>query len=436
MRVAAIVFVGNNVTRALTLRAELDFQEGDSLPGAGLAARLEANRGRLFNLQLFHAVRVLATCQPAGGLTVLVSVRERWYLLPLPIFALADRNLNAWLDRPDRWRRFDYGLYVRRENFRGRNERLTLTLQHGFNRRYALFYEAPGFGRRRRLGLGFGAFYYQSRTLDYDTRADELVAYRSETSFPIQRLFLSAGLRLRSTVQFISALDVAYHRQQINDSVRRLNPEYHLDGGRREFVELTLTSTRNQRNTFAYPLSGQFGQVQLSHRQFLDRATPAISTLRLRYALYRPLGHGFYSSSGLTTQLRHARRLAYPDRRALGYDALVRGYDAYVIEGRYFVLAQQGLSYRLLSPRTIRLPGLRDSQFGQLPLTLYGNIFVEAGYVGAPAAGPENQLPNTLLTAVGVGLHLVTYYDRTFVLELTRNGRGETGFFLRTAFPI
>ncbi len=433
--VRAIIFAGNQVTRAVTLRAELDFREGDSLTAASLPARLEANRSRLFNLQLFHTVRVLATCQQ-GELTVVFSVQERWYLFPLPTFAIADRNFNAWLDRPDRWRRFDYGLYVRRENFRGRNERLTLNLQHGFNRRYDLFYEAPGFGRRRRLGLGLGFSYFQSHTLDYDTRADRLVAYYNEAGFPVQRLYLLAGLRYRATVQFLTALDFAYHRQQIDDSVLRLNPAYYLGRQQREFIEATLTSTRNQRNTFAYPLSGQFAQAQLSHRQFLDRRTPAISTLRLRYARYQPLGGGFYSSSGLTTQLRYASQLAYLDRRALGYEALVRGYDAYVIEGRYFALVQQGVSYRLLNTRTIQLPGLSDPKFGQLPLTLYGNIFADGGYVAGRPTQADNELPNSLLASIGLGLHLVTYYDRTFVVEYTRNRRGETGLFLRTAFPI
>ncbi|WP_375418540.1 POTRA domain-containing protein [uncultured Hymenobacter sp.] len=434
--VAAVLFAGNAVTREQILRAELDFREGDSLTLAGLAARLEANRSRLFNLQLFHNVRVQATCR-AGQLTVLFGLEERWYLFPLPIFSLADRNFNAWLDRPDRWRRFDYGLRLVRYNFRGRNERLSLTLQQGFNRRYDLFYDAPGFGLRRRVGVGMGFSYFQSRTLDYTTRADRLAAYRSETSFPVQRLLVTAGLRLRSTVQFTSALDFSYQRQQISDSVRRLNPDYYLNGRlQREFVEVIFTSTRNQRRTFAYPLSGQYVQLQLSHRRFLDRATPPSSTLRLRYARYQPLGRGFYSSTGLTGQTRISRRLAYPDRRALGYEALVRGYDAYVIEGQHFLLAQQGLSYELLSARTIRLPGLRDSKFGQLPLALYLNIFADGGYVAAPTPTPENQLPNSLLGAAGLGLHFVTYYDRVFVVEYTRNGRGETGFFLRTSFPI
>ena len=118
------------------------------LRAATLGRRLEANRLRLFNLQLFHQVLVQAVCRD-GELTILYSFQERWYTFPIPIFSLADRNFRSWLDRPDRWRRVDYGVHVVRRNFRGRNEQLLGNLQLGFNRKYELFYEAPGYGRRR-----------------------------------------------------------------------------------------------------------------------------------------------------------------------------------------------------------------------------------------------------------------------------------------------
>ena len=85
VRVSAILFAGNSRTRERTLRAELDFHEGDSLTVADLARRLEANRRRLFNLQLFHAVLAQASCGGTGQLTVLFSMQERWNILPIPI---------------------------------------------------------------------------------------------------------------------------------------------------------------------------------------------------------------------------------------------------------------------------------------------------------------------------------------------------------------
>ncbi|WP_125921701.1 BamA/TamA family outer membrane protein [Hymenobacter lapidarius] len=433
--VATIIFGGNAITKEQILRVELDFHEGDTLTLADLPARLEANRSRLFNLQLFHAVVVQSSCT-GTGLIIVFGVQERWYTFPVPILSLADRNLRSWLDRPDRGRRLDYGLHLTRSNFRGRNEQIIANLQLGFNRKYELFYEAPGLGRYRRIGVGVGGSFSQSRTLDYLTRADELVALRADAGFPIQRFYATAGVRFRHTVQFLTAFDASYHRERITDSVNYFNPNYYQGRTQREFLDLTLTSTRNQRNTFAYPLAGQFAQFRLTHRVFLDAVTPSFTTLRVKYARYLPLGHGLHYSAGLTGQARIARRLAYADSRALGYEDLVRGYDQYVIDGRHYGLLQQGISYRLLKPSPIKLESLDNPKINTIPLALYLNIFVDAGYVSAPGQRFQNRLPNRLLTAGGVGLHLVTYYDRVFTAEYTLNGLGQTGYFFRASFPI
>ena len=433
--VGIIIFTGNTVTKDRILRAELDFHEGDTLALANLPVRLEANRRRLFNLQLFHAVVVQSSCT-GGRLLIVFGVQERWYTFPVPILSLADRNLRSWLDRTDRWRRVDYGVHLVRSNFRGRNEQLIANLQLGFNRKYELFYEAPGLGHYRRLGLGVGASYFQSHTLDYITLADRLVPFRADDGFPIQRFYVTGGLRFRHTVQFLTAINVSYHREQISDSVNHYNPTYYLGRTQREYFDLNLTSTRNQRNTFAYPLTGRYIQVALTHRVFLDGTTPSTTTLHLNYTRYLALGREFYYSVGFSGQARLARQLAYADSRALGYDDLVRGYDQYVIDGRHYALVQQGLSYPLLRPQPIRLQSIDNPKVNTIPLALYLNIFADAGYVAAPHPLPPNRLPNQFLSAVGLGLHLVTYYDRVFTAEYTLNGLGQTGYFFRAEFPI
>ncbi|MET4108394.1 outer membrane protein assembly factor BamA [Hymenobacter sp. UYP22] len=435
LRVGRILFVGNNKTKEIVLRAELDFQEGDTLGTTSLIRRLETNRRRLYNLQLFHQVLVQPICRD-GELTILYSVQERWYIFPIPIFSLADRNFRSWLDRPDRAKRVDYGVHVVHRNFRGRNEQLLGNLQLGFNRKYELFYEAPGYGRRRRIGFGAGYSYYRSRALDYVTVDDRLRNLRQQTGFPIERQYATAGIRWRRTVQHLTALDVSYHREQVSDSVLYYNPRYFLHGPRRQYMEVSLISTLNQRNTFAYPLTGQYAQVGISYRSFLNNSNPGILTLRGRYARYVALGGPFYYSVGATAQLRFARALAYPDSRAFGYDVLVRGYDAYVIEGPHLGLLQQGFTYRLFDLGKLQIGNLRSSRFNGIPLAFYLNTFVDAGYVRQPAVLRDNQLPNRLLASAGVALHLVTYYDWVFTLEYARNREQQGGFFFRTQFPI
>jgi len=445
VRVFAILFAGNHRTIERTLRAELNFREGDSLEVADLPARLEANRRRIYNLQLFHAVLVQASCGGSGQLTVLFSVQERWYVLPTPILSLSE-DFNVWRTRPDRWRRIDYGLHVVDNNFRGRAEQLTANLQLGFNRKYELFYEAPGFGRRRRVGLGLAVSYYQSRNLDYNILDDrrQSLPFSEEDAFPIQRFYASAGLRLRHTVQLNSAFDFAYHREQISDLIYGLNYQYLLGQRQRQYLEASFITTNNQRNTFAYPLTGQFMQAAVAFRQFLGQErSPGYLTLRLRYARYLSLGHQFYYALGATAQTKlFASALAETDARLLGYDALVRGYDYYIVEGRSAALLQQGLSWRALAPPPIRIPFVNNPKINTLPLAVYLNAFVDAGLTtGNPVPRPilpPNRLPGQLLASAGLGVHFVTYYDRVFCLEYIRTLTvyPSGGFFLRTSFPI
>jgi outer membrane protein assembly factor BamA len=436
VRIGSILFVGNAVTKERVLRAELDFHEGDTLTTATLARRLEFNRRRLFNLQLFHQVLMQAVCRE-GTLTVLFSVQERWYTFPIPIFSLADRNFRSWLDRSDRWNRLDYGVHIVRRNFRGRNEQVLANIQLGFNRKYELFYEAPGYGKRRRIGFGGGFSYYQSHALDYATFRDRLVNYRQEDGFPIERQYAIAGIRWRRTVQHRTALDVSYHRERVSDSLYNRNPNYYLGGLQRQYVEVSLVSTLNQRNTFAYPLTGQFAEVGVAYRSFLTSGSPPITTFWGRYVKYLALGGPFYYSVGVQGRARLARQVAYADNRAFGYDVLVRGYDTYVIEGRHYGLLQQGLTYRLFDAGRVKLNGISNAKINSIPLALYLNTFTDVGYVRNPAvASATNRLPNRMLASAGLGLHLATYYDWVFTLEYTRTIEGQGGFFFRTAFPI
>lgn len=435
LRVATLLFVGNDVTKEQVLRAELDFREGDTLSAASLSRRLEANRRRLFNLQLFHQVLMQLVCRN-GELTVLFSVQERWYTFPVPIFSLADRNLRAWADRSDKWRRVDYGLHITRRNFRGRNEELIGNLQLGFNRKYELFYEAPGYGPRRRIGVGAGLSFYRARALDYATVQDRLATFRPITGDPISRTYATVGVRWRRTVQALAAFDVSFHQEQISDSVNLLNPAYFLGRTQRQFLDFGLSAVLNQRNTFAYPLTGRYARASIVYRRFLTPGAPPQLLLRGRYARYLALGGPFYYSAAAQSQLRFSRRLSYADNRALGYEALVRGYDPYVIDGRHYALVQQGVSYRLFDAGKLRVEPLDNAKINTIPLVLYLNTFADAGFVSPASGSLPNKPPGRVLASAGVGLHLVTYYDRVFTLEYTRTLRGQGGFFFRSEFPI
>ena len=237
---------------------------------------------------------------------------------------------------------------------------------------------------------------------------------------------------------------LSYRREQVSPLIYSLNPDYLLGFQQRQYLEAGLSTTVNQRNTFAYPLTGSSCPPRWRSGSLWGRPdrSPAYATLRGRYARYLSLGHQFYYALGLAAQTRlFAARLAEADARSLGYDALVRGYDYYVVEGRSYGVVQQGLSWRAWAPPPLRLPFINNPKIGTLPLAIYLNAFADAGLAGGGQGLPvrsSNQLPGQLQASVGAGVHFVTYYDRVFCLELIRTLTvyPSLGFFLRSSFPI
>ncbi|MBK0404397.1 hypothetical protein I5M27_15470 [Adhaeribacter sp. BT258] len=431
--IAAIAFVGNRKTKERVLRAELDFTEGEKVTAEGLEKRLEENRLRLFNLQLFLWVRYETVCQN-GRLTIIFEMQERWYLFPVPIFSLADRNFNAWWEKKD-FNRIDYGLHLVQQNFRGRNELLKANFQHGFNRKYELFYTVPYFNKKRDLGFSIGGSIYQSHSVDYNTVNNELVTLRQEDKFPIQKRYVSGAIIWRENVQKQTSFTTSYHQEQISDSAFTLNPDFFSGLQNRKYLEFEIMRTLNFRNTFSYPLSGHFLQLGLGQQVALH-GNQHHTTAFVKFSDYVPLKKKFYYSYSLEGQSRLASNLAYADNVALGYKSYIRGYELYVIGGQHYGVFKNGLSKELLDLNQIKLKFIRNPKFNRIPVTLYLNWFADAGYTFENRFEQTNFLTNRLNMATGLGLHIVTYYDRVITLEYSLNREGDRGLFIHTAFPF
>ena len=434
VKVVSIQFEGNNQTKEKVLRAELDLKEGEQLNQEELRKRLEENRLRLYNLQLFHYVRYIAICDQ-GGLNLIFSVQERRYIWPSPIISFADRNLNAWIEHRDlRW--FDYGLHLLVKNFRGLNQTVDTTSQHGYNQRYDFLYTKPAVNRRK-LGTIFRATYYRSHAVDYITLDNKLNTLWQDSDYPIERYSLSQGLLYRPDVQRQTALTFTYNWQNISDSAFALNPDYFLGRKERQYGELSLVHTRNFRNTFSYPLSGSYFQIGLSQRLYTNKSGDAATTLRIKYTRYIPVQKNWYYSFGVDGRSTFSRRLPYADNLALGYGStVVRGYQLFVIGGQQLGLVKQSLSRTLMPQQEVVLPFIKSPKFNRIPVSLYLNAFADAGYTRDKFYAETNDYTNYLLASAGIGLHIVTYYDKVITLEYTLNKAGQTGFFINTGIPF
>jgi len=115
---------------------------------------------------------------------------ERWYLWPVPILQITDRNFNAWLQTHD-FTRINYGLDLKWYNFTGRMDELDAVFQFGKNHQFSLAYQDPYFDRKKHFGVGFEVGYKNNREIGYLTQDDELLFAFASEGLSTEKIFFS-----------------------------------------------------------------------------------------------------------------------------------------------------------------------------------------------------------------------------------------------------
>ena len=112
-----IIIIGNKKTKPSIILRELTFSKNEYV--YEIDSILLKCKENLSNTSLFNFVEINYIKQDSNSILVYINVTERWYLWPMPVFELADRNFNEWAEKKD-FSRTNYGIYVRQDNFRGR----------------------------------------------------------------------------------------------------------------------------------------------------------------------------------------------------------------------------------------------------------------------------------------------------------------------------
>lgn len=108
--ITEIRFVGNRITRERILRQEMVIAEGDVAD----AARIEDSRQAIMDLGLFTSVRAALEPHPEGGRTLVITIKEKFYVVPVPKLNRDDDN------------NFSLGAELSVDNLAGLNQQLKL----------------------------------------------------------------------------------------------------------------------------------------------------------------------------------------------------------------------------------------------------------------------------------------------------------------------
>ncbi|MEZ5041276.1 MAG: BamA/TamA family outer membrane protein [Saprospiraceae bacterium] len=442
--VDSISLTGNQRTRSEVVFRELKFKKGDSIAITTLEETLEESEQLVMNTGLFNQAHI--SFKNWEGATnkvhIQVDVAETWFIYPVPVLELVDRNFNVWWKEQNRsLDRLNIGIEFTHLNFTGRRDRLQLTAKYGYTRSYSIKYSLPFFNRHQTLGLDAEVSFARNRELNYLTEGNKQAFYKStENDFLYQRFRTETSLIYRPGYHLFHSLRLRFEQNAVDEIVAlELNPDFYLKGEKlqRSFT-LEYSFAYDRRDVRAYPLSGMLFSADVTKTGLGIFGVRNGLTLQANYDLYFPLSRRWSAGARMAGKLSLIRSLQpYNDYRAIGFGKNnLYGYELYIIDGLDMALAKPFIRYQLFE-RVWNFGKIMPLKaFRSMPLKAFLSINNGLGYANNPFTSQDNSFSNRMLWGGGVGLDIVLFYDKVIQIQYSFNHLFEKGLFLHVNMNI
>ena len=421
--VKSISYEGLKKTKISAVKRYMNIKEGDSISLAVLMNKLDENRRNILNSKLFSKVELKILEWQEANVSIQLKVVEAWYVFPIPIFELADRNFNVWWKDFNRdISRVNSGIAVYWRNLAGYNDRLTFIAQFGFTRKFEIDYEMPPIGKNQRFGATFNILYSDNKESVFNSIDNKLVFYGDLNSRQRQFTRFRTGLtfRYRKSVYSNHYLELNYQKLGISDSIFFRNPDFFLGDRRTQrFFTLNYDYEFDKRDVWTYPLDGYFITVNLKKRGlgiFND-----INQLWLgsRVSFHKKFAKRW--SIGILTEGRYSffkHKDPFYQQEALGYeDSFVRGYQYYVVNGQHYFFFRTDLNFKIFDFKVPLSQKEKSPFFHELPIRIHSRIHGDYGYVWDKYYYIGNKLSNAHMYSGGLGLDF-TFYNYNILVQL------------------
>jgi outer membrane protein assembly factor BamA len=447
--ISGIFVQGNTRTKDYIVTRDLTFKKGDTLLLKDLAAAIDRSQKNIYNSTLFNEVKLETVKPHPGECDVFITVKERWYIIPSPVFELYDRNYKEWWNTYNHdIRRVTYGIRFSHKNFSGRKDKLDIFLITGFSKQVLFRYSQPYADHRLRHGFSISAGYsekigdsYQIRgntfmprdtCRDYngdgkpDISGDSCVNYRL---FSTKEKFIGLGYTYRQGLYTNHIFNLSVVRKTIADTIARLNRDYFGRGSTREtYVQLSYGYNYSKLDFNVYPLVGHF--QALGAQAKIARYTTSQLMLYGYYGKYIKLVPRLYFSTQVAAVVRIPGDQSFYNLKSSNLQiANLRGLEQYTVHGTAEGYLKNTLRFRVVD-RKFRVPVLKIKNHEYVPVKLYLKAFGDFGY--SYIKSPNNKsLNNVLLRTGGVGLDIITLYDLSIKIDFSFNQLGQYGVYFK-----
>lgn len=436
-----IFIVGNEKTRRRIILREMDLSIGATYAWEDFIALLAADQKKVYNLQLFNTVELTPLFTSEGQAELLLTVKERWYILPSLIFTLADRNFSEWWINQNRdFSRVNYGIKLDHNNVGGRNEKFRMIGQLGFTQALDLQYTKPYIDEKQRHGLGARFTYFTNKTVAVRSAENRQLFYTNEEEDILRRTINSSlTYTYRGSYYNFHFVTLGYQDNRIHEDVLVQNPFYFPNSKTRiQYFAASYVYRHDKRDNVAYATEGQLLNLGLSQYGILagdDVKETEFSILANKYTRF---GEKFHFVSGVSASTFFSRRQPYTLVRGIGYKPdFIRGYEVNVIEGQQTIVHKNSLRYELFNLAFDISSYMPIEEFAVFPFRAYLSANFDHGYVNDKNRIPENlNLTNKYLYGYGLGLDIVSLYDIVFRFEYSINNQGTGNFFINVKSPL
>lgn len=432
-----VKLIGNKTTKEHIIIRELPFQLGDTIFVNEMAKTFERAHSNIFNTSLFNFITIEPVYFNDTYISVYITVEERWYWWPLPIFDIQETNFNTWWQTRN-FDRANYGMFVVKENFRGRKERVGVKLQGGYTEQVGFSYSIPYLNQKQTQGLSVSFSYSRNREVNFSTLDNRRLFYKDDNKYLKKEIFTKATYEFRPKLYNNHSLHLSYTNIDLADSVMFYNAEYlSRNETNAEFLSLTYYLKRDKRNNKAYPTKGYFYDFQFTQNGFgiFDKKTNN-SFFALGYRKYIQLDKRLYIA-GLVKGKVSLNNPPFYFLGGLGYgNNVVRGFEYYVANGDHYGLFKAQLRYSLLDNKIFKLNILPFDKFNKVPMSVFLGTYFDGGYVSESRTSFPNFLNKEWMFGGGGSIDFVSYYDIVFRFEYSFNNLNEQGLFIHFIAPL
>jgi len=409
-KVDAIKIIGNDVTEEDIILRELTFGIGDTVNKRVLIY----NRERIYSLGIFTKVQLYPDFHKSKTFLI-IYVEESWYIYPLPVVELRDRD----------WKKFSYGLDLILQNFRGRNEVLRGRAVFGYDPAFLISYYNPYLVRKDDISFGIDLIYQDANN------KSSIAALQYGRNFSQKFIIGQVSFGKRFGLYNRIGISASYNYIETPFYIYGINAS---DGRVDKYVSLGLGYSYDTRDLIQFPKNGLFGSIGIQFKGFgIDEINYQV--LNTDFREYRNLIGDLISKWRITTRHAFGELVPTYENSFIGYGERIRGHFNKVREGHNYYIGSLEFFYPIIRDLNISLDFIPvfPAELLSYRVALYLQLF---GDTGAAKLRHSSLGIHDFDTGFGTGLTLLIlpYNIARVELAFDENLRPEWIFDLGVSF--